>query len=221
MQPTTLAPRQEAFVTEMTQRMADLARRLSAWASAEARTLGDLEQQAVRLAKELGQALLAGVCQLAAPASPAPRVACRCGQEARYQRWRPAQVLTVLGPLSIHRPYYYCARCRRGCAPLDQQLELCAGSTSAGLDELLALLGATEDSFEEAAAVLAKLTLVQVCPNLARTATERLGQVLHAVEQQVVAAAWADEAVLPPAPTTPPPARLYVSMDGVLVHTYD
>ena len=221
MQPTTLTPRQEAFVAEMTQRMAAVARRLSAWASAETRTLGDLEQHAVRLVKEVGNALLAGVCQLAAPAVPARHVACACGQVARYQRWRPAQVLTVLGPITVQRPYYHCAHCHQGSAPLDAQLALCAGSISAGLDELLALLGATEDSFEAAAAVLDRLTLVQVCPNLARAATERLGQLLHAVEQQAVAAAWADDVVPTPAPTTPAPARLYVSMDGVLVHTYD
>ncbi len=220
MQATTLTPRQEAFVAEMTQRMADLAGRLSAWASEEVRTLGDLEQQVVRLGKELGNALLAGVCQLAAPATPARQAACACGQLASYQRWRPAQVLTVLGPITVRRPYYHCAHCHQGSAPLDAQLALCAGSISAGLDELLALLGATEDSFEAAAAVLDKLTLVRVCPNLARAASERLGQVLHAVEQQAVAAAWADGAV-PPAPATPPPARLYVSMDGVLVHTYE
>ena len=220
MQPTTLAPRQEAFVAEMTQRMADLARRLSAWASAEARTLGDLEQYTVRLVKELGNALLAGGCQLAAPTVPARQVPCPCGQVATYRRWRPAEVLTVLGPITVQRPYYHCAHCHHGFAPLDAQLALCAGSISAGLDELLALLGATEDSFEAAAAVLDKLTLVQVCPTLARAATARLGQVLHAVEQQAVAAAWADGAVPTPAPTTPAPARLYVSMDGVLVHTY-
>jgi hypothetical protein len=221
MQPTTLTPRQEAFVAEMTQRMADVARRLSAWASEEVRTLGDLEQYVVRLGKELGNALLAGVCQLAAPAVPARQIACACGRVATYQRWRPAQVLTVLGPITVQRPYYTCAHCHQGSAPLDEQLALCAGSSSAGLDELLALLGATEDSFEAAAAVLDKLTLVQVCPNLARMATERLGQLLHVVEQQAVAAAWADGAVPTPAATTPAPARLYVSMDGVLVHTYD
>lgn len=127
--------------------------------------------------------------------------------------------VTVLGPLTVHRPYYYCAHCRHGRAALDQQLGLCAGSTSAGLDDRLALLGATEGSFEQAAAVLDQLTLVRVCPNLARMASERLGRVLHAAEQAAGAAAWAGQALPPPA--TPPPARLYVSMDGVLAHTYD
>ena len=218
MQPTTLAPRQEAFVAEMTQRMAEVARHLSLWASEEGRTLGELEQQTLRLGKELGNALLAGGFQLAAPTSPARQVPCPCGQVATSRRWRPAQVLTVLGPSSVQRPYSTCAHCRHGHAPLDAQLALCAGSTSAGLDELLALLGATEDSFAEAAAVRDKLTLVHGCPNLARTASERLGRVLHAAEREAVAAAWADAAL--PTAATPAPARLYVSMDGVLVRTY-
>ena len=162
MQPTTLTPRQEAFVAEMTQRMADVARRLSAWASDEVRTLGDLEQQVVRLGKDLSNALLAGVCQLTAPAVPARHVACACGQVASYQRWRPAQVLTVLGPITVQRPYYHCAHCHHGFAPLDAQLALCAGSISAGLDELLALLWSTEDSFEAASTVLVTVTLVLV-----------------------------------------------------------
>ena len=83
MQGTTAPTSPQELIAEMSQRMAEVVQRLTTWAHAEARTLGDLEQQAVRLAQELGNALLAGVCQLAAPASPAPRVACRCGQEAR------------------------------------------------------------------------------------------------------------------------------------------
>jgi hypothetical protein len=91
-----------------------------------------------------------------------------------------------------------------------------AGSTSAGLDELLALLGATADSFEAASMLLEKLTLVHVCPNLARAATETLGQVLQATAEQTVAAAWGP-GTLPTAVATPP--RLCLSMDGVMVHT--
>src|SRR5215213_131047 len=122
MQPTTLAPRQESFVAEMTQRMADVARRLSAWANEEVRTLGDLEQHAVRLGKERGNALLAGVCQLAAPAGAARQSACACGHLATYERWRPAQVLTVLGPITVQRPSDHYAHCHHGSAPLDEQL---------------------------------------------------------------------------------------------------
>jgi hypothetical protein len=84
------------------------------------------------------------------------------------------------------------------------------------LDEVLALLGATADSFAAASALLAKLTLVHICPNVVRAATETLGQVLQAEEQRVVQAAWA-QGTVPPTVATPP--QLYLSMDGVLVHT--
>jgi len=52
--------------------------------------------------------------------------------------------------------------------PVDAALGLVAGSTSVGLDEVLALLGAQEDFVARAAAALKKLTLVHVCPNLLR-----------------------------------------------------
>jgi transposase len=54
-------------------------------------------------------------------------------------------------------------------------LRVAAGGLSLGLQELLALLGATQDSFAQASSMLAHLCLVQVCPNSARAATEELG----------------------------------------------
>jgi hypothetical protein len=100
--------------------------------------------------------------------------------------------------------------------PLDQQLGFCAGGISAGLDQLLALLGATEDSFVAAAAVLEKLTLLKVCPNTVREATEHVGQMLHAHEHEILTSALST--TTPPLVRTPGAPRLYVSMDGVLVH---
>ena len=112
MQPTTVERRQEEFIALMAQRMGQVARQLSAFVSETPRTLGELEQQTITLVKDLGNALLAGACQLAAPAPAPPQVPCACGQAAAYQRWRPAQVLTVLGPITVQRPYCRCARCR-------------------------------------------------------------------------------------------------------------
>ncbi len=218
MEGTTATGLTQSFQVTMAEQMAAVAAELSRWASAEPRTLAEVEQRAVAAAQELGNALLAGVCGVLAAAPAAPARPCPCGQTARYLRHRPATVRTMLGPVAIERAYYYCARCRHGHAPLDRQLGYCAGSISAGLDEALALLGATADSFEEAVALLDKLTLVRVCPNLARAATERLGRVVQAAEQQAAAAAWGTGTV-PPAVAAPP--RLYLSMDGVLVHTAD
>jgi hypothetical protein len=206
----------QALAARAAERAAAMARELSAWAASGERTLGDVEQRALALAQEFGQLLLTGVCAVVAAGEPARERPCPCGAAARYVRRRPARVLTVLGAVSIVRACYHCPQCRRGYAPLDRQLGYCAGSTSAGLEEVLALLGATADSFEEAVALLDKLSLVRVCPNLARGATERVGRAVQAAEQRAVAAAWGPGA-LPLAVAAPP--QLYVSMDGVQVQT--
>jgi len=200
----------------MVAQMAATAAALSAWATAAPRTLAEVEQQALVAAQGLGNALLAGVCEVLAATPVGSPHPCACGHPVTAMHQRRAQVTTLLGPVSITRAYYSCPHCHQGHAPLDRQLGYRAGSTSAGLDELLALLGATADSFEAASTLLGRLTLVHVCPNLARAATENLGQVLQATEQRAVAAAWGP-GTLPAAVATPP--RLCLSMDGVLVHT--
>lgn len=215
MEHSTAAATQ-VLVAQATERAAALARELGNWATGAERTLEELERQTLALVKEFGQVLLAGVCAVVAAGVPAREQPCACGGAARYVRPRAAQVLTLLGGISITRAYYHCAQCHCGHAPLDRQLGYCAGSISAGLEEVLALLGATADSFEEAVGLLNTLTLVQVCPNLARAATERLGQALQTAEQRAVTAAW--EQGVPPTAVGAAP-RLYLSMEGVLVQT--
>lgn len=206
----------ERLITTMTEQLTTLTRTLSDWMTSEPRTLGELEQQVLRSIKDLGAALLSGLAQLAVPVYPTPTTPCSCGQSASDPRLRSATVKTVLGSITLSRPYYRCAACHHGTAPLDQQLGLCAGGISAGLDELLALLGAREDSFAAAAAVLEQLTLVRVCPNTVRASTEELGQCLAAHEQHLLATAQASSSE--PPLRQPPAPRMYISMDGVQVH---
>lgn len=217
MHPSTDSARLEALVTAMTERLAHLTRTLGTWVQETPRDLQTIEEHVLRLVHELGASLMAGLATLRVPAEPPRTVPCPCGHAAAYQRHRPAQVTTLLGRLTVERPYYLCAACGQGQAPLDAELQVCAGSRSAGLDELLALLGATQDSFDEAASVLERLTLVQVSSNTVLAATEDLGAVLsaHQAEQAQAAAAGAP----PPAPATPP-ARLYITMDGVQAHLH-
>ena len=214
---TTTQAQREQFVTDMTERMASLARTLVNWVTSEPRTLGQIEQLLVRTSKDLGAALLAGLCHLTVPTYPAASLPCACGATALYQRLRPATVKTVLDTITFSRPYYLCPSCHHGFSPLDQQLQFCAGSRSAALDELLALLGATQDSFVQAAQVLHRLTLVHVCANSVRDATEQLGAVLLAQPPQPLT----EPSSAPECPSsTRRPTQLYISMDGVLVHLH-
>ena len=219
MNPSTDAARMEQLVTTMSNRIATITHALGTWVQDAPRDLQQIEQHVLRLVKDLGATLVASLCTLVAPVHPSLTVPCPCGQTARYQRQRPATVTTILGPITFQRPYYLCAACGHGQHPLDAQLQLCAGSRSAGLDELLALLGATQDSFAEAASVLERLTLVHVSPNSVRTATETLGATLLAQQQHGVAHARDGHDL--PQPTTPSPNRLYITMDGVLAHLHE
>jgi len=215
MDATTPSSALELFVQTMTERMATLARSVGAYVQSEPRTLQEQEHQLLGQLHELGTALLSGLLALQT-AAPAASLACPCGASATFRRNRPATVTTLLGRLTYTRPTYGCNSCHHGFAPLDQQLQVAAGSFSLGLQELQALLGATQTSFADAAALLARLSLVQVCPNSVRAATEDLGATLvqhtHAAE-----GAAQEQGGLPDAQSSVP-KRLYISMDGVLIH---
>lgn len=224
---TTFQDRNQSLLEEMTERMTTLVQHLSSWLTVQADqppTLAALEQQVLRLGNELLSTLLARLLPLLLPHYDAPELPCSCGGTARYQRDRCARVHTLLGPIQFLRPYYLCTSCHHGTAPLDQQLQFCAGSISAGLEELLALLGAQADSFEAAVPILEKLTLLRVAPNTVREATERLGQVITASEQHERDAALAAVPACPlPAdtPTRTAGPATYVSMDGMQVRFAD
>src|SRR5918998_3668388 len=210
MQASTDGARLEELVTTMSTRMATITRTLGTWVQEPPHDLQEIEAHILRLVNELGATVLAGLWSLLTPAQPVRTISCPCGHPAAYQRQRPATVTTILGPITVERPYYLCAACGHGQHPLDAELDLCAGSRSAGLDELLALLGATQDPFADASAVRERLTLVHVSPNGARDATEALGAVLLADQAQHARAAQEGQAR--PATAPSPPPRLYITM---------
>jgi len=219
MNPSTDTTRIDQLISTMCDRMTSITRTLSSWMQDQPRTLAEVEKHVLRLIKDTGALLVAGLASLAAPLHPPATIDCPCGHLARYQRLRPATVTTILGRITTHRPYYLCASCGHGQCPLDAQLQMCAGSRSAALDELLALLGATQDSFAEAAAVLEHLTLVHLSPNTVLDATEELGTTLAAHQAQVVARTMDGHDV--PVSPLPTPTRLYITMDGVLAHLHE
>jgi hypothetical protein len=219
MNPTTDAARTEHLISTMTEQFASLTRTLSNWMQEQEHSLAEVEHHVVRLLKELGASLVAGLCSLAAPAQPSRTLPCSCGQAATYQRERKAQITTLLGSITIWRSYYLCPACGLGQHPLDAHLQICAGSRSAALDELLALLGATQDSFAQAAQVLERLTLVHLSANSVRDATHQLGALLLEQQPQPLAQPLPTPAPCPKATASSSP--LYITMDGVLAHLHE
>ena len=211
---------EERFVAEMVGQMSEVARQVYRWVREQERTLEAIEAEIRPLLQELGGYVVAGLCQGQAPTYPPDTVACRCGQRAAYQRRRPAQMLTLLGSVRVERPYYLCATCHHGYAPLDGVLQMCAGSISAGLEEVLALLG-TLVPYDQAVTVLEKLTLLRVSPTIVKAATDRVGQLVAPQDDAAITAAWDTDNPQAPALPAEIPERLYLSMDGTMVHLHE
>jgi hypothetical protein len=152
-----------------------------------------------------------------AQTTPEAERPCDCGGTLRYQRYRPATVLSVFGRVTYERAYYAECACGQGCAPLDKQYGLQPGRVSAGLSELLTLAG-VELAFEHSQRWLKGFLLFDVSENTIRQETRRLGQVQAAQEtdlrQQSQAPAWLQAHLRT---SDPIPGRLYGSLDAAKV----
>jgi len=149
--------------------------------------------------------------------TPEAERACACGGTLRYQRSRPATILSVFGRVTSERAYYAGCACGQGCAPLDDQYGLQPGQVSAGLSELLTLAG-VELAFEHSQRWLKGFLLFDVSENTIRHETQTLGQTQAAHEtvwqQQSQHPAWLQAHRRTPEPI---PARLYGSLDAAKV----
>jgi hypothetical protein len=149
--------------------------------------------------------------------APARRLACACGGELKYQRRREAQIESVFGWVAYERHYYAGCDCHVGQAPLDRRLGLQPGQVTAGLAALLALSG-VELAFGRAAAFLEEVLQLRLSENTIRKETECFGQLQGAWEQERQALSQDPQHLQARLrDPTPPPERLYGSLDGAHV----
>jgi hypothetical protein len=147
---------------------------------------------------------------LSAPAECQLPVACDCGHAARFHQMRPKQVLTVLGPITIERPYYVCPHCHAGRSPRDRELDVEGVSCSPGVRRMMAVVG-SEASFEQSREQLELLAGIKVPAKAVERHAESIGADIETGEQ--VAIQQAKQLQLPDvcAPAVP---LLYIEMDG-------
>lgn len=195
-----------------------MAERLYAGMKAEGSDLEGIEKAVVAELHGFGNAMLSALVGVRSEEYPSATMRCECGAEAKYQRKRSGQCKTLLGTIQVKRAYYSCSSCHRGGCPLDKQLGFCAGSISAGLDELLALLGC-QFSYAHSAEMVKRLTLVEVSPNRCRHSTQALGQLVAEDEENVRHQSWEQPSLRLPAVSKAAINPLYISADGVTVHT--
>jgi len=147
---------------------------------------------------------------LSAPAQFEREVQCPCGQRARFHEIRPKRLMTVVGPLTIQRPYYRCSHCHLGQSPHDRELDVQGTECSPGVRRMMAVVG-SETSFQQGRQQLDLLAGIEVTAKSVERQAEAIGADVAAGEQDEIGRAKQLE--LPEVCATAVP-WFYIEMDG-------
>ncbi len=180
-------------------------------------TLDQIEKAAGQIGKQVSQEVQKRLSQQQTRTPRPKQQHCTCGQVARYKGQQPRTLVTVHGPLTLERAYYYCPQCQKSFAPCDAALGLDGGCSTPQVRLWVGWLCALHP-FAEAATTLEMLTGVGLSPATLERISVAMGQSL-AQEQQQQTQAHREERL--PEPALKPIRRLYVGMDGTFVPLRD
>jgi len=185
--------------------------------------LATLEQRV----QQVGRVILGGLIErvAAAHAQGLPRPArCPACKGALKRRERPRPLVGLVGDYTLRRPYYWCAACKRGTAPLDAALGLGPGDVSPGLARVVAR-AAVDATFTPAVDLVQEALGATLSDETARRLAERIGAAAEAQTQAAITRArqgqpvWTqDEVERAEVERAEDTTILAVEVDGVLVH---
>jgi len=147
---------------------------------------------------------------LGAPSSFEREVACPCGEQARFREVRSKQLTTVVGPITIQRPYYVCGHCHHGQSPRDAELDVQGTEYSPGTRRMMALVG-SDTSFDHGREQLEMLAGLEVTTKAVERQAEAIGADVAAREEQRIRSAKQLDL---PIPFGEPIRIMYMEMDG-------
>jgi fructose-specific component phosphotransferase system IIB-like protein len=143
--------------------------------------------------------------------TPAQRATpCPCGQQAIYREIRSKKLLTVVGAVTLSRPYFLCPHCHQGQFPADADLDVVNTEFSPGVRRMQALVG-QDASFDQGRQQIRLLAGLEVTTKSVERVAEAIGADIARQEQHQI-----DRAVqldLPLIVGEPIPI-LYIQMDG-------
>ncbi len=153
----------------------------------------------------LGQLLAAD------PGYRGPRVPCGRGHEAVFVSYRDKLIDTALGPVTLRRAWYHCARCGHGLAPRDAELGVAGASMSPGL-AVMNDMAAAAGPFAGAARLLEELAGIRLTAKRVERAAEASGTALAVTGRGRARLITARKVI--PLPPSPLPDKLYAVIDG-------
>src|SRR4051795_8652 len=127
----------------------------TAWPTLVSTDLDGIEQQLQEIGRQvLGPVAEQTVAAIAAAQPLVPPPCARCEQPMRLvEPARARQLQGLVGEYTLRRPYWHCASCHQGAAPLHERLGLGAGALSPGLCRVACRLGIA-DAFSPATGIL-------------------------------------------------------------------
>jgi len=182
----------------------------------EPATIAQIENEMRETLRQIGQQALS-IFLSSMHGTPASEITCGCGGKLKYQRRRPATIVSVFGKVRYERAYYAGCECGKGRSPVDEQLGIEPGSVTAGLGALLALAG-IEFSYEESAKWLRAYLLFDVSENTVRAETEQMGALQEEDERKLIIRSQDQDYLLERRRQLGQlPSRLYGSIDAAKV----
>jgi hypothetical protein len=177
------------------------------------RRTGRLDLEAIETATRaaMHRAGAGALHHLLTESRPVPaRVACECGQTARYREERSRNLLTAVGPVRFERAYYCCASCHRGQSPRDRQLDVLDTAYSPGVRRMMAVVG-SDASFDQGREQMESLAGLEVTRKAVERQAEAIGSDIALREQTEIQRAV--QLDLPVVGGSEIPV-LYIEMDG-------
>jgi hypothetical protein len=160
-----------------------------------------------------GASALTKLLQYGPPEQDRRTIPCTCGHSAHYKELRSKNVLTVLGPVQISRPYYLCAHCSKGDCPADTELGVAGLESSPGVRRMEAVVG-SEMPFAPACEPIKVLAGLEVPAKAIERTAEAIGAEIAWRDEREIGRA--KQLVLPVVSRQNIP-KMYVLMDGVQV----
>ncbi len=191
--------------------------------------LEKLEEQAVKTSQAMGRGLLEGILNSRLREQrPEARREGSCGHRQRLVGERPKELVTLLGKVTVVRPYYQCLPaadpeagrdCTHGEAPADERWGVQERRTTGGVQKLISYLSARL-TFEEAAETLCRSVPIGMSGRQALSLMRPVGEALATAEDRQVKTLQAQAKQARSQPQEPKPTkeieRLYIELDGVL-----
>jgi len=193
--------------------------------------LNTLERTVLSTCLAVGQRWLEAVLQHPrAENHPQARRQGGCGHRQRLVGERPKQLLTLMGKITVRRPYYQCllpegaeeaSGCSHGQAPFDKVWGIEAGRSSPGVQQLVSYLAASM-TLEEAATVFQSIFPLKMSARQVQSLMQPVGEqlILREDEQKecIFQEATRKQTVSHPKEQGLPEdiRRLYIELDGVL-----